>query len=363
MSPMYRPLNTVTLGNGEQTILTGVQAARDWVAGLDVAVGPDGLTFVTPDGDHFQDVAISERLRDWLVGLRLLRNVPLSYLVPDARLLPPESIRFFYLDQNWVERVIDGVFAAASAGTIASSFHVAMLQLVRNDLDTTLIARASEQASTSWSPAEGPTTGMLIRSELARRWPDMIVTAHAGLTPDTAVVPVLRAEPISRDVFIAIFAGEPKLVQVREPHVGVRFGVEPKFEGPSVPPYKVDQRTATGENLDDEDIVEIPLRAGGDRVIRVEELANRLVPHLGPDGKAPRFVALHLEQRPYVQKFTLAVPEPTGSLPLPTNPDGTFVRTLGLRKNRVMRMHDLIARQTQQTTLSTSSSGNPGDND
>ena len=363
MSPMYRPINTVTLDNGEQTIVTGVQTARDWVAGLDVEMGPDGLTFVAPDTDHFQDVAITERLRDWLLGLRLLRNVPLSYLVPDARLLPPESIRFFFLDQNWVERVIDGVFAAASAGTIASSFHVAMLQLVRNDLDERLVELAEAQGPTSWAPGTGPTTGMLIRSELVRRWPDMIVTAHAGLTPDTAVVPVLRAEPISRDVFIAIFAGEPKLVQVREPHVGVRFGVEPKFEGASNPPYKVDQRTATGENKDDEDIVEVPLRDDVDRVIRAEELAERVEDKLGAGAPSPRFVALHLEQRPYVQKFTLAVDEPTGSLPLPTNPDGTFVRTLGLRKNRVMRMHNLIARQTQQTTLSTSSSGNPGDND
>lgn len=342
---MYRPINTV-----QNQIVTGVQLVRDWVASFDVALGPDGLTVVTPDDANFQQISIPERLREWLVGLRLLRNVPLSYLVPDARLLPPESIRLFFVDPNWVERLVDGVFAAASAGTVSSSYHIGMLQLVRQDLDTTLLARASEQnPGASWSPAEGPTTGMLIRSELVRRWPDMIVTAHEGLTPNTPVVPVLRMEPVSRDVFIVIFAGQPKLVHVREPYVGVRFGVEPKNEGPSVPPYKVDKRQANGETI--AGMVNVVLRGTGvDRVIDIDAFAGALG-HLGAGSKAPRHVALHLEQRPYVQKFTLAMPEPPGSQPLPTNPDGSFRMTLGLRKNRVMRMHNLVARQERKTDL------------
>lgn len=352
---MYRPLNPPD-ANGPAGLLTGVQAVRDYVGQFTATTGPDGLTFVAPEGASIQDVGISERLRDWLIGLRLLRNVPLSYLVPDARLLPPESIRFFFVDPNWVDRVVDGVFSAATTGTIASHFHVGMLQLVRQELDKTLTELADVPG---WGAGAAPMTGMLIRSELVRRWPDVLVAAFAGTGAQAAAVPVLRAEPVSRDVFIALFAGAPKVVHLREPHVGVRFGVEPANPEASEPPYQVDRRLPNGQSAPGAP-VPVPLRggAGGDRVVDVAGLGAAVALHLGAsqpgvadDYKGSRFVALHLQQRPYVQVFTLAVPEEPGSVPLPTGVGGRYQTTTALRKHRVMRMDSLIARQTQQSAL------------
>ena len=37
----------------------------------------------------------------FLSHLRLVVGVPFDYLVPDDRLLPDESIRFFYIDRSW----------------------------------------------------------------------------------------------------------------------------------------------------------------------------------------------------------------------------------------------------------------------
>lgn len=345
---MYRPINNVG-----GTLVTGVQTVRDWVASFDVQMGPDGLTVVTPDDKRVADVAIPERLREWLVGVRLLRHVPLAYLVPDAALLPAESVRCFHVDPNWTERVIDGVFAAASTGTVASSFHVAMLRGVRAALDTALGDLAKEQhPQTTWDAAASVMTGMLIRSELVRRWPDLIVTAYAGTNAGTAPVPVLRAEPISRDVYIVVFAGAPKLVHVREPHAGVRFGVEPKSDVVPGPPYKVDKRKADGTDAGGG--IDVVLRGANAadqalRVIAVEQFAGALG-HLGANSNAARHVALHLEQRPYVQQFTFATPEPDGSRPLPTS-GNDYAATVKLRNNRVMRMRHLIARQEQQDAL------------
>ncbi len=39
----------------------------------------------------------------FLARLRLLEGVPFNYLVPDATMLPLESIRFFYVDRNWLD--------------------------------------------------------------------------------------------------------------------------------------------------------------------------------------------------------------------------------------------------------------------
>jgi hypothetical protein len=41
----------------------------------------------------------------------VLHGVPFNYLVPDEGMPSPESIRFFYLDMNWVDALLDGAFS------------------------------------------------------------------------------------------------------------------------------------------------------------------------------------------------------------------------------------------------------------
>ena len=66
------------------------------------------------DGEH----VVPGELRRFLARLRLLHGVPFSYLVPDADLLPIESIRFFYIDRAWTDALVQG---ALSVGTITSA--------------------------------------------------------------------------------------------------------------------------------------------------------------------------------------------------------------------------------------------------
>ncbi len=54
--------------------------------------GEDGLTLAPPQKILFSDVSLPVRLHDKLLSIRLLSSIPLSYLVPDADLLPPEWI-------------------------------------------------------------------------------------------------------------------------------------------------------------------------------------------------------------------------------------------------------------------------------
>ena len=61
----------------------------------------------------------------FLAHLRLLIGVPFDYLVPDARLLPDESIRFFYLDRSWTDRLVDGAIAVGKIGTREQAHHQA----------------------------------------------------------------------------------------------------------------------------------------------------------------------------------------------------------------------------------------------
>jgi hypothetical protein len=314
---------------------SGVQLVHEWMNQFSVQPGPDGLTLEYTKEIFGANVPLPERLHGFLRDLRLLRRVPLCYLVPDAALLPPESIRFFNLDLTWVDRVIDGVFSTANIGSIDFAYSCAMIALVRKRLDQDLVEIAQQQVpNTAWTPKKHPVTGLLIRSELTRRWPDMIIQPFATLN-NSEPMPVLRSEPISRDIYIALIAGRPKMVHIREPHVGIRFGVEPVDKTKSAPPYEVDRRLAIGAPAPNSTPVRVKLRNG--RVLNVAHLASQV-------GGSSRMVALHLEQRPYVQEFKDECPESRGSVPLPQS-------DIPLRRGRVINLKSLKTRLAQREEL------------
>ncbi len=53
----------------------------------------------------------------WLGRLRTLEGVPFPYIVPHEEMLPNDSIRFFHIDRNWIDAMIDG---ALSTGVLDS---------------------------------------------------------------------------------------------------------------------------------------------------------------------------------------------------------------------------------------------------
>ncbi|MBI1352981.1 MAG: hypothetical protein GC160_01460 [Acidobacteria bacterium] len=306
---MYQPLSDKT----------SVQQLQDWVQKFQFESGPDGLVVTPPD--HFEGpfdyyVDIPERLRTWLVGLRLLRGVPLTHLVPDPALLPPESIRFFYVDPTWTDRLVDGALSVAGIGTSDLTFAAAALTLIRDGLDHQLEAIVKEQnPGVPWTAGKEPMTGMLIRSELVRRWPDLVVRAKKKQGLLNKSMAILRKEPVSRDVMIALFAGLPTQVEVREPDVAMRFGVEPGnkvnlrgFDG-------VFAKTPQGDPVN----INVPWRDSAKRTLNVQQTAANIGASAqwtpGKPGRKPgaRDVALTLEQLPYVQVFTNAEPESDGS--------------------------------------------------
>src|SRR6185436_20576394 len=91
--------------NAELVMQATMAAAQNYTA-LVLDNDPD-------DGEH----VVPGELRRFFGRLRLLHGVPFSYLVPDAALLPIESIRFFYIDRAWTDALVQG---ALSVGTITT---------------------------------------------------------------------------------------------------------------------------------------------------------------------------------------------------------------------------------------------------
>jgi hypothetical protein len=103
---------------------------------------------------------IPEAVISWFENLTLLEGVPFHYLVPDERMLPAESIRFFQIDPIWMECLVDGAF---SIGRVLQSDHDQDQSHKENYLGDLL----PEQAS-----------GFLIRSDVVAGWPGLQVDGY-----------------------------------------------------------------------------------------------------------------------------------------------------------------------------------------
>ena len=80
----------------------------------------------------------AEQVAMWLTRLHELHGVPFNYLVPDAEMLPAESIRFFQVDNNWIEALLDGAYSigfAASARSTSGERTHAFSALPRSERD------------------------------------------------------------------------------------------------------------------------------------------------------------------------------------------------------------------------------------
>jgi hypothetical protein len=50
----------------------------------------------------------------WIYDRLSLASVPSHYLITDASHVPPESLRFFKVDPNWTDALLDGAFSLAN---------------------------------------------------------------------------------------------------------------------------------------------------------------------------------------------------------------------------------------------------------
>ncbi|MEV0038419.1 hypothetical protein [Streptomyces sp. NPDC050804] len=180
-----------------------------------------------------EDDGLKEHLTpvvNWLGRLLLLHPVPFTHLVPDERMLPPESLRFFHADPNWLDALVGGALcigAQSSRDTlqdqiVAAAVRAAAASEAAGHRDTQRAGPDGETPDTP-APAPGSVCGLLLRSALVSGWPNLAVRAsdRAG-----EPLPVLRMDHLSPTVLLCLFDGVPAAVELGEPQEGFRFGVE-----------------------------------------------------------------------------------------------------------------------------------------
>ena len=188
---------------------------------------------VTPAQPPQQAGLLPDGARSWLATLRLLSGVPFQHIVADERLLPPESIRFFYVDRAWTDALMQGALAV---GAVTDADRALLQQLYPAD------PRRHRRGRAAGTGARGPGRGRHRRrahrhASSARRrssgWPGIHVNAYRAEVADNtepandpSPLQLMRLEQLAPSVLLAIFDGVPEIVHVDEPRHGVQFGVD-----------------------------------------------------------------------------------------------------------------------------------------
>lgn len=175
----------------------------------------------------YQEDETLQNVCDFVSELRLLKEVPFSYLIPDEKLLPPESIRFFCLDENWLNALTDGAMSIGRIAGIDAAIDKGCFGYVERTATERLSnsrffsMHPNHRRSLSAQPVSGEMrTGFILRSELVSKWKGLEVFGYHGNT----LLEILRMDALAGDILICIFDGVLTRFVISEPKTGLRFG-------------------------------------------------------------------------------------------------------------------------------------------
>jgi hypothetical protein len=175
-----------------------------------LAAAPDThalIAAVLNDTDTKQD------LEAWLAQLFLLAPLPFSSVVVNASMLPPESLRFFYVDPNWLGALFDG---AVSIG-VGTPQQNGAVQMAIDELEQGALAQAGYGA--------GPACGFVLRSGVVAAYPRLVLTGYADAGGAQRIAP-LRLDTLASNFIIGIYPQPLARLDIAEPPEGMQFGFE-----------------------------------------------------------------------------------------------------------------------------------------
>ena len=288
----------------------------------------------------------------WLSRLRLLEGVPFPYIVPSEGMLPNDSIRFFHVDRNWLDALVDGALSVGiidSRGALAATdvedreelYQKLMTQLNEREI-TADSYRRSAAAYTKAKGVDfeqmrsmndgdrftaisqifsgiryemgGSITGFLLRSSIVRDYPGIEITAYFApqfvdddseqAYHDDYLLDTLRQVRLSETIMLCLFNGIPSHLRIKEPSEGIRLGVDTLngIDDPGTFQFTADYKNIDGIQVQNKTIpVGIRKSTNDKSVLKISDLVNIE----GWDGGLSKggLVATQLMQFPYQQDF------------------------------------------------------------
>lgn len=211
------------------------------------------------EGESRLETKILEtKIITWFKELATLKYVPFNYLIPDEKMLPDESIRFFKLDNHWIECLLYGAFSIG--GNIRTG----------EDDGSAIIDSFKELTDSVYT---NPRSGFLVRSELVSDYPDLLVDTYSEKVTNSESIELtnVRTERMSTDVLFYLVEGAVGIAELYLKPEGLHFGLDEE-----------DADDGIGMKYEkDIDGTETPLDLGKDilnekRVLNINQFAEKI---------------------------------------------------------------------------------------
>lgn len=158
---------------------------------------------------HVNMDLVPEKVKAWFEEFALLKNLPFNYLVPDPLMLPQESIRFFWVDNTWLECLSHGALTLGEKGA-------------SNESDKQRYLANKENAF--GQVFKRVLTGFLLRSTAVSEFPALNVKGFGKNSQQK--LNVLRKDNLSNTVLMYLFEGEVGSVNISLGAEILHFGLE-----------------------------------------------------------------------------------------------------------------------------------------
>ncbi|EWG48705.1 hypothetical protein FVEG_08389 [Fusarium verticillioides 7600] len=148
-------------------------------------------------------------VQSWILDKLHLADVPAHYLIADPSHVPPETLRFFHVDENWTEALIDGALSLANQSASEDYARSAIKKQLQDYISTPLEGLGYCQ--------QMPKYGFIMRSEILVQFPELAVSPEfakvANPTNDEDKIkpqaPILIQHRLSSDMMLVLFDRTP----------------------------------------------------------------------------------------------------------------------------------------------------------
>jgi hypothetical protein len=188
--------------------------------------------------ETLKNIVVPDAVKTFAGKLQLLETLPANYLIPLKEMLPTESIRFFYIDQNWINSLMDGMYSIGRLSELDTTQDAAYYTAIQQAA-WTWVQQSRPEAANALST--DPITGFILHSSVVKQYPSMQVHAYSGgtATAPTNEIPLLRLDHLSDDTIIGLFSGTFQFLAISKPPEMLHFG----FEIETTPTNVVNQYT------------------------------------------------------------------------------------------------------------------------
>jgi len=235
---------------------------RQFIAQVEQSQSTQHLPFGNKKGKD--QAEMPEELWNWFDKLLDLEAVPFNYLVPDERMLPAESIRFFYLDPNWMQALFLGAFSLGRP--LDQDRHGDPTLRNGTPLLDTGIAR----------------TGFMMRSSVISGWPDLQLEAYLKTDPVNPLSMI--KQKLTDNIVLCLIDGEPDEIDFFLKATQLHFGFYKS--DPSSIDYHKKFRNKDGKEMLITDKIGNPLPPSDEmldmdsRTLKIKGLAKFINEHL-----------------------------------------------------------------------------------